>query len=526
VAPQRIGLNQVITDELPTGEFVMHDETGSWVYEELAPTVHTYKFQSPSDVAALDYYFNYPEMFIGITQPPSITFTSKAFQHYNQDGSRYLEGTTYPDSGTYYYREGPFYVTLVGGDALEYTLYNHVVGEGDLVVNEAFLLENYYTSPTTHAYRLNLEDDSIMRVNATLDVFDISMNAVYEDGYRFDSSITYGPTLGSTDQYYLPAGEYTVVIVVDASSTGEYLEFTVAPIISETTADVVNLAGFAVDSAPHTFYNLTVALGNQDNVTVSYLLYLYDRFGSIRASAGFMLANRWDGSTIQAHPLYENTYTLSFVGPLTENGFIALCPYNVANNTETATNVYTDYPVDTTIEWVNAMDDIYADIVPLDVSSVPASHNFTLAIPGDSPETYALQLTTAPGTWYNVSIMSADVTSVQATQASTYELRTHTVIWPDLNDAMTGSASDMSFQFGGISDDTFLAIQVNRALSDDGYLWVRITPLETQELAEMTPLRPGGGDLFGALGGAIIPIAGGAVVIIVVAVVYVKRYRT
>lgn len=525
VSPRQIALNEIVTGYLPTGELAMLEETGSWVHKEMAPTVHTYKFQSPRDVAALSFYFNYPEMFVGVTQPPSIMFTSKAFVHDYQGGSRYLEGETYPDSGTYYYREGPFYVTLVGGDALEYTLYNYVVGEGDLIVNEAFLLENYYTSPSTHVYRLNLVDDSILRVNATIDDFDIWMNAVYEDGYRFESSISYSPTIGSAVEYYLPAGEYTVVIDVDANSNGEYLQFNIAPILSATTADIVDLGGFALESAPHTWYNLTVALGNQDNVTVSYQMLLYDRFGTVRYDTSFILANRWDGSSIQPHPSYENTVTLSFLAPFTENAFISLCPYNVANNTETAVNVYADYPVDTTIEWVNAMSSRYIDITSMDVSAGSISHNFTMALPDYSPEYYGVQLTASTGTWYNVSIKTASATNVQVTQMSAFELRTHQVAWGDLDDTLTGIVADMSFQFGAIAEDTFLHIRVTRPLASEGFLWVEITPFETHQLAEMAPLRPRGGDLFGALG-AIIPIAGGVLVIVVVAVVYVKRYRT
>ena len=46
VSPERIGLGEVVTGELPTGEFIMRDDTGSWVHKELAPTVRTYKVWS------------------------------------------------------------------------------------------------------------------------------------------------------------------------------------------------------------------------------------------------------------------------------------------------------------------------------------------------------------------------------------------------------------------------------------------------------------------------------------------------
>ena len=82
----------------------------------------------------------------------------------------------------------------------------------------------------------------------------------------------------------------------------------------------------------------------------------------------------------------------------------------------------------------------------------------------------------------------------------------------------------MSFQFGAISEDTFLSLLLTRALSDDGFLWIELTPIETHQLSSVGP-PPSSGDLFSMLGGIALPAAGAGIVIVVVTVLYFKKFK-
>jgi hypothetical protein len=527
VTPQEIALNEVVTDTLPTGELVLLDQTNSVVGTELMPTVHTYKFRSPNDVASMAFAFNYPDGFVPETQMTGILLTSNEFIHDGEGGSRYMIGDIFVDNGEYYYTGGPYYVTVFGGDNTEYTLYNRVRSQGNLPLNQEFLRDNYYGQTQTYAYRLNLGEDSVLRVNATIDAYDIYIMGALDDGYRWESTLSYGPTFPVSSQYYLPAGDYVVLISVDSYTYDEYLEFNLGPIQDVTSADVERLGGFFVDSSPYTLYNLTVSLGNHDNVTVATSIFVYDRFGSVVYNSVLNLANWWDGSSLMDHPTIPNEVTIQFLDPFCEEyAIVALAVHAVANNTEGASNFYVDYPVEYSIDWVNAMSSTYDHQITLDVSSSADSHNFTLSVPGIAVEYYGIKLVAAEGTWYEVSIKTDDVTGLEYELYTAYDMRTHHIPSGDLGDTEIGTVADMSFQFGAISNDLFLDLRVTRPLAHDGYFYIEITPMTTHDLPEMDPIRASGGDLLAALGGVAIPVAGGAIVVVVVVVLYFKKART
>ncbi len=526
VAPQEIALNQVVTGILPTGELVLNDESGSVIATEQMPTVHTYKVRSANDVAAVGFAFNYPDGFVPETQLTGIYLTSNDFIHSELNGFRYGEGDYFVDNGDYYYRGGPYYVTVMGGDGTEYSLYNRVRTEGNIPLNREFLRENPYTDSRRYAYGLALEEDSVIRLNGTAAVYNVYIVGTLDDGYRWESTIDYGPTIGASPQYLLPAGDYVVLVTANANTYDEYLELNIGPIQDATSADIERLGGFVVDSSPYTLYNLSVFLGNEDNVTVTSSIIVYDRFGAIVYNGAINLANRWDGSSIQAHPSIANNVTISLLMPGSdEYGMVAICPTNIANNTQGATNHYADYPVEYSIEWVESMSSTYDGMTTLDVETAADHHNFTLGIPGSSAEYYGVQLTASEGTWYNVSIKTNDVTDVEAELYSAYDQRTHHVGSADLDDSEVGTASNMAFQLGAISDDLFLVVRVTRPLAHDGFLYIEVTPFTMNELPEMDPIRAGGGDLLAALGGVAIPVAGGAIVIVVVVVLYFKKAK-
>ena len=133
-------------------------------------------------------------------------------------------------------------------------------------------------------------------------------------------------------------------------------------------------------------------------------------------------------------------------------------------------------------------------------------------------------LNTTLGTWYNVSIMTADVVGRGGILYSEYDGRTHSTSWTDLNDELVGSLADYSFQFGAISDYLFLQIDITRNQAIDGFLYVQITPMETNRLL-VEPVTPLGPDILGILGGVVLPVAIGAGVIVVVYIVYVKKFK-
>ncbi len=527
VAPQAIAAGNIVTGELPTGELISRDDTGSWVHAELAPTVHTYKVNSPSDVASLTYAFNYPEVAFVMTQFARVIFTSAEWMHDYNGGSRYEEEVMSPQVGEYFFRGGPYYVTVVGGDNIAYTLYHQANSHGAIPLNHEFQFENYIGATVSRGYTLDIAEPSILRVNSTASGGELSIYMVgaYEEDYRVSRGITDDTTLEAAFEYYLPVGEYIVVMSI-TNNVNEWVEFHVGPIVDQTSIGFNDVGGFFVDTDFFQLYNMTLILTNPDNITVGVEVSIYDASGNILYLSGTNLANRWDGSQIVPHPSIWNNDTFNYAGQqwYDEPSFVGICTYSVANNTQGATNFYSDYTVNLTIQWQNRMDDYFVNILNLDVTNT-ALINYTLPLPGDSNEFHGLVLNTTPGTWYNVSVMTGDVSGFSAEYFSAYDGRTHMVDWADLNDYLVGSASDLSFQFGAISELSFLELQLTRDQIADGFLFVKITPMTTHPLVveEITPLGP---DILGILGGIALPAAIGVGVIVVVYIVYVKKVKT
>jgi hypothetical protein len=527
VSPQRIGIGEIVTGELPTGEIISRDDTGSWVHDELAPTVHTYKFWSPDSLASLTYVFNYPVWLFGPTQPMSVGFTSDAFDYGYNGGTRYSDVDTSPTSGVYNYMGDTHYITVIGGDNIEYTLYHQAIDNMRLPVNQEFQVENYFGTTDTRAYLLNLEEDSMLRVNSTAGGGDLAITSITEneDGFRSERTLSYQPTLGLTSSYYYPAGNYLVEIAIDGG-VNEWVEFNLGPVTTNTTVDIFRLGGFYVPTDVFQYYNLSLYLGSRDNVTASLIVRVLDMTDATWTNTLVDLANWWDGSSLVTHPTTANNVTYMLPARDYPDGFaiVEVCAYYIANNTLGATNHYQDYPVDITIEWVNRLGDLYNDTAFFDVAVSADAHNFTLPLPGESSEFYALNLNTSAGTWYNVSIKSADASSLTAILFSNYDGRTHDMGWTDLNDNYVGSWPNMSLQFGAISNETLLQIQLSRNLGADGFLWIEITPLRTHSM-EFQQISSVGPDILAILGGVVLPVGVGVVVIVVVYIVYVKKFK-
>jgi hypothetical protein len=522
VSPTPLALGEVITGELPTGEIVL-DETGSWVQEEKAPTTHTYRVDSPTDVASLTYAFNYGGFFD--TQPELIMFTSDAFTHGTDGGSRYGYSVFSPQTGEYFYRGGPYYVTVIGGDNTEYTLYNRVNSYGELPVNHEFQFENYLSASTTHAYTLDVEEPSILRMNSTATGGELSVRLTgVIDGYRVARTLSFGANMLSSGEYFLPVGEYFVEMII-TDGVNEEAEFNIGPLVADTQTTLVDVGGFIMDTEVFQMYNMTIFLNNEDNVTVALDVTYYDWAGWEIYSAGMLLANRWDGSQILPHPTYWDNATFTYPYQSWGEGpaYVGFCAYLVDNNTDGATNGYTDYPVDLTIQWMNSMDGYYEAFETLDVSTGAAHTNITLPLPGGGLEIHGIILNTTPGIWYNVSIMTGALTDLDYGLFSYYHGLTHYIVNSDLNDAYAGTLTDHSIQFGAISDTLLLDLYADRA-GTEGFIYIEITPMETHQL-DIQPVAPLGPDILSVLGGVAIPAIIGVGVIVVVYIVYVKRFK-
>ncbi len=528
IAPTPIGAGEVVTGELPTGEIRFNEEHGSWVYEEMPPTVHTYKVSSTSGIGSVIYSFNYPIWLWGPTQPASIMFTNDAFLYDYGGGNRYMDGDSYPSlsTGIYFYDGSTHYITVMGGDDTEYTLYHQAgVGE-DLPVNEEFQIENYQGATVHRAYRLNLASDSFVRVNSSFDPADLSImaSANFEDGYRYDDTFSFDVDIVNAPEYFLRAGDYVVVLAID-SGVNDWLEFNVAPISSATDLNFARLAGVSVVTEPWHMYNLSLTLKSHDNVSVYLVINVYDQSGMQHMAAGTTLGTWWDGSSMISHPSLSNniTYMLGGVYYYDGNATVSICAYEVYNNTlGPPGDLYPDYPVEIEVEWVNRMDDVYDAYHDMENSASADALNITLSYE-DPGEYHGITLNATVGTWYNVTVRTFNVTSSNFALYTLFDSRTHVTPWGDLNDAYVGDIGNFSFQFGAISATCFLSVYIG--LNGDGWYWIEIEPMATHKLV-LPEVAEVGPDLLAMLGAIAIPAAIGVAVIVVVYVVYVKKYKT
>jgi len=526
VTPQNIPLGNLVTDTLTASELTLVD--GSVVHTEKAPTVHTYKFRSPNGPAAISYSFNYPEILpIASPLPVGIFFTSDIlFPDYG--GIRFADGIGSPTTDTFFYQttqDETYYITVMGGDNVNYALYNALVEDPDLPVNEEFLLQNPVTETAYRAFGLTVEEDSFMRVNSTVapGTCEWYMYTVDENDFFRTFPIGYNNLIQGSSVLYMPAGEYVLWATMDGSYVGEF-EFNIGPITEDLSASVTTIGGFRVPSNGVDFYNFTMLMTNEDNVTATTQYYFFDSSAELLFSSQNNLANRWDGSHWMPHPVHENfTYVDYYDYTSDDYTLIAVSPYQVTNNTDGGSNEYQNYAVNYTISF----DEITEDLIEVASLSIGSgnSYTFDLPLPGLSNEVYQLKLNLTAGVWYNVSVTSDDVNSFSADLLHIIGERTHETQWSDLNDNYVGSiGTGFWFEFGAMTDNPTFMFWIGRALSTEGNLTVTIEPLLTNHLAEL-PSPPAPGVSLATLGtvGAVVVVAGA--VIVVVYLVYTKKLK-
>ncbi len=527
IAPRLIAPGEILTDTLPTGEILSLEGTESWVHDELVPTIRTYKVDPGTDVSRIIYAFNYPIPLFGWTQEPVITFTSDILLYGLSEGYRYADTTSFPSYGEYNLGGEVHYITVKGGDNIDYSLYHEADVATPLIVNQEFKVDNLFGHDETKVYTLTVTEDSVIKVNNTSPVdFSITAWATYDDGYRYYLGMTDGTALHLVPHYYLPAGDYIFEVTVDGY-VSEWLEFTIASLTTDTSAGFVNVGGFIVPTDPGRQYNFTVTLDNLYNVSVPMDVNVKDQFNYNRWTDTFTLGTWLNGSGKIPHSSQPSTEEFTIVTRIySEDYAIILFSTYPYNNTGGVGDYFENFPVNITIDWEDVTHDDFEGTAFLDVSSSSADHNFTLAIPGDGIEDYSLKLNVTPGTWYNVTIGTGDVNNLNSVISyAPYNECTHYTNWADLSDALQGSIPDLSIQFGAISEQIYLKFTVSRALSVEGHLWIEITPMDTYEFETFPPLAPAGLDVFGMLGGLAVPIGIGVVVIVVVVIVYVKKFK-
>ncbi|MCJ7817872.1 MAG: hypothetical protein MUP60_03385, partial [Candidatus Thorarchaeota archaeon] len=300
VAPVSIPVGTVVQDSLPGSELTLVD--GSLVHTEKAPTARTYKYNSPTDLAMISYSFNYPEILPLVSQYTTIlSITSDTFVNENGKVRMSLDFPM-PLSDNYFYKSiqgETYYLTVMGGDNVHYALYNSIVADNELLLNEEFLLQNLNGDTAKKGYLLTVEEDSFMRVNTTQysGVSDWFAYTVTDDMVMRQFSVSYHTDFASSPFIYMPAGEYVIFATMDGYFLGEF-EFNIGPITTDLSTSISRVGGFRVETDAFDFFNLTLYMSTEDNITAQTRIHLYDRTGRSLVTSNYPLSNWWDGNNL------------------------------------------------------------------------------------------------------------------------------------------------------------------------------------------------------------------------------------
>jgi len=532
VAPTQVAFGQLVQGVLEDSEFVVTSDSGTVVDTKKTPAAHTYKFYS-QEVALISYSFNYPGESEPVDPPigTRIELSSDAFTSMFDYGQRYNNIINSPQSSILYYRSSngeTYYLTVIGPGNVKYTLFHEDNVAQDLPVNQELSVINNQGYAVKSAYSLYLSQDSFMKLNSSALLAEYAWRAwaVYGNDMYISQNLQWAATLQSSSFYYLPAGYYVFEVTAGPDTSAQF-EFNIGPVVDASTASIARVGGFRVNTDTMTYYNTTLKLLNLANITVRANLAFYDRYMILSSSSTPILANRVNGTHWAPHPSYSNSTSFVTTNTLTEGySLVAVCTYRVSNNTQGATNDYSDYEVNYGIECVDYTSSYFNGTFNLDVGAGPVEHNFTLPLPGETTENYQVGLSVPKGIWFNVTIIAHDADTFSAVLLQNWQSRSHRTQWADLNDELVGSiGTQLSFQFGSISDSMKLILSVGRDLSDNGSLYVRITPFNTTTFIGPPVLTVGPPDFLSGLLVYAVPIAIGAAAIVIVAVVYFKKYK-
>ena len=277
IAPEVIPLGGFVDGVLPGSEFVVEGGTGAIVHSETAPTAHTYKFSSNTTYPGrIRYSMNYPELDVDIYQPYTswMVICSDAVEI--QDIIiQYLEIPNLPGDTFHYmsFQEETYYLTVIGMENVEYSLFHDLPSVQNLPINEAFYLENYLADHQRVLFELPLGEDSVLKVNSSemSGGYDWRIWRVFDDMIYRERTISDATSVHSASTYYLPAGDYLVEARTTSHSASGFYEFNLGPVIDGTGGMAVDngrLIGFKFPTSALEWYTVNITQTTRDNVSV------------------------------------------------------------------------------------------------------------------------------------------------------------------------------------------------------------------------------------------------------------------
>ncbi|MGY5876098.1 MAG: hypothetical protein RTU30_10155 [Candidatus Thorarchaeota archaeon] len=545
ITPQAVGFNTLIDGVLSGSEWDAGAATEGLHYSEKAPVAHTYKFTSNSThPGRVRYGFNYPELDDDIYTPYEPIIVENVDAFYGEYPTDRVMEIYSAEGDTYHYQSfqgESYYLTFIGMDEVEYTLYCDQPNIPVLPVNQPFYHENR-AGDERLAYKLSLGQDSVLKLNKTEPIagYQWRLWSVFDDGLYRDTELS-DSTFHDATPLYLPAGDYIIEGYATSSAAGGWYQFNIGHVLDGAgSVSIANggLAGLRVPVETFGLYNLNISMVTHDNISVWADYDVIDPTGENIQAWHTDLGNREFGTSWLGYD--SMNWTAHTMGGFSNNdmfndgyAIIIISPYQVMNNTDGMSgNLYSEYTVDYNVIFEEYSAELYDITFSMNVNNISQSVDLDLVDPIDalSQEHYALRLTASHGKWMNVSIEVDDVTSWSAKCFTERGNFTQILPWDNLNDMFVGDYDgESSFQFGTIGEDILIIFQVNRELNYAGSFNVTITPMITNQLHIPTwPDYTG----IGAVGsgvdlGASVPlILGGAgVVVVVIVVAYVVRRR-
>lgn len=538
VVPESIAFGAGVQGNLPGSEVVVDaDQGNSFIYQQKRPNIFTYKVSTnSSEYGCLSYALSNVYESLS-TYDTRVTITSNRFVDGGSTDYLWSYDSGQPSDVLYYtsFDNETYYITVQGMDNVDYMIFNQAANLESLLVNQPFFIQNWQSDYKTQAYKLDLGQDAVLRLNSSesgegfyWNFWTIGASGLYES-----LSVPEGSSFASAPTMYIPAGRYIVTATTDSYGSSGLYEFNMGPIVDgagNVAVDSGSLVGISVPVQDLTFYRTNVTLTTHDNVTVSSDIDFLNMYGGIVRQTSATLGNRQTGTSWAA---YGNNKTSIVSGFSTVydmycdgDAIIVVAPYQVLNNTGGGGgNEYHVY----TANFKVTFEDVGSEVLTADESATVGSslvwHNFTLSELGDSSEFYALRITVPVGTWLNISTYADDVNSGSVYAYQDFMGCPTRLTYGDLQDTMTGHIySEASFQFGSISTSILLLFTVNRQLAGEGYLNIAIQPLKTNALQFMPlPNYYHYGAVPGPAPAALDPVLviGGVAVVAVVVVVVV-----
>lgn len=511
-------------------EYFVDTEDGSLLHQEKAPNAVTYKFSTNTTMpGVITHSMNLPDLDTDTYSwyYPRIHITSNASEDFFFE-ARYTDSPD-PNGDPYYYQSfqnETYYMTFIGLENVEYIVHNEYAIIGELPVNEKFYIENDIANVETKAYSLSLSQDSVLRVNSSEEYGGYTWNffSVFEDNCYRQLSVIDNPSFDNAAFYYLPAGEYIVKASCGNDQASGFYDFNLGPVIDGLGAvavDVGSLIGLRFDTNVLDWYNVSMSFNTRDNVTAGTDVYFFNTFGGQVHSHDLELGNRQSGL---GWVEFNSNYTSWVLENFCEGfGIVVISPYDIYNNTGGLPgSELSTYSLDYTVNVEDGFPWVFNGTASTSLDT--GGYNFTLGDPGDSSESYWLNLEGEVGQWLNVSVSVEDVDSWTCAVFQKVDGTPQILYWGNLDDTFTGSYSgEASFQFGCISDNISLYFSVQRTQAGEGRLDIAFDEFTMNTFEYMPPpmflgqiIEPGIDMGLVALGIGIAVVAGVVVVIVII----------